>query len=283
MRAIVIHPGGALGDFVLTFPLVRSLMHAGHRVTVVAASSRAALAAEVLNVETVGDHLPAWSGLWRGDVAAKHPEVTRVVAFGPRPAEWRAAAAATWPNASIDVEERAFDRNVAIELADAVGPQPTLELANQPRGPVVLHAGAGGTAKAWPLERWIRLQSILRPLTEVRLIAGEVEAEQWPAPSLRRFEQAGGKVLPTAHELISTLRSARMFVGGDSGPGHLAAQLGLPTRSLFGPTNPGLWRPIGPDVRVLCSRAASMVDLTVETVSAELLAELQLPEIQGAT
>jgi heptosyltransferase-1 len=38
--------------------------------------------------------------------------------------------------------------------------------------------------------------------------------------------------------LIALLRRASLFVGGDTGPMHLAALLGVPTVALFGPTDP---------------------------------------------
>lgn len=47
-------------------------------------------------------------------------------------------------------------------------------------------------------------------------------------------------------ELGRLLVGAEMFVGHDSGPAHFAAQLGVPTLSLFGFTSPILNAPIGP-------------------------------------
>ena len=42
-----------------------------------------------------------------------------------------------------------------------------------------------------------------------------------------------------------------VYVGNDAGMTHLAAALGVPTVALFGPTNPTVWQPLGPQVRVL--------------------------------
>jgi heptosyltransferase-2 len=47
-------------------------------------------------------------------------------------------------------------------------------------------------------------------------------------------------------ELCALLEPAAMFVGNDSGPGHLAAVSGIPTFTIFGNQNPALFAPIHP-------------------------------------
>jgi lipopolysaccharide heptosyltransferase II len=46
-------------------------------------------------------------------------------------------------------------------------------------------------------------------------------------------------------ELLVLLKHSALVVTNDSGPLHLAAALGVPTVSLFGPENPGLYGPVG--------------------------------------
>jgi ADP-heptose:LPS heptosyltransferase len=41
---------------------------------------------------------------------------------------------------------------------------------------------------------------------------------------------------------------AAVFLGNDSGPGHLAASLGIPTRIVFRSTERKIWSPLGPRV-----------------------------------
>jgi ADP-heptose:LPS heptosyltransferase len=55
-------------------------------------------------------------------------------------------------------------------------------------------------------------------------------------------------------ELLGLLKESRLFLGNDSGATHLAAALGVPTLAVFGPSDPWLWRPLGPRVRVVTSR-----------------------------
>ena len=52
-------------------------------------------------------------------------------------------------------------------------------------------------------------------------------------------------------ELLDQIIRASTFVGNDSGPGHLAGILGIPTVSIFGPRDSGHWKPLGPNVRTV--------------------------------
>jgi hypothetical protein len=119
-------------------------------------------------------------------------------------------------------------------------------------GPLIAHVGAGSRDKMWPMERWRELAEELRQVHRpLALIAGEVERERFHAEEHRMFAALGGRTLDSLDELADTLISAAGYIGGDTGPTHLAAQLGIPTLALFGPTDPRTWSPIGPAVHVL--------------------------------
>ncbi|MEE9264659.1 MAG: glycosyltransferase family 9 protein, partial [Vicinamibacteria bacterium] len=54
----------------------------------------------------------------------------------------------------------------------------------------------------------------------------------------------------------SVLSQAGVYVGNDSGVSHLAAASGAPTIALFGPTDPSMWAPLGPQVEILPQTAS---------------------------
>jgi ADP-heptose:LPS heptosyltransferase len=60
--------------------------------------------------------------------------------------------------------------------------------------------------------------------------------------------------------LADVIGRAGVYVGNDSGPTHLAAQLGVPTIALSGPTDPRKWRPRGARVTTLCPPAPTDMD-----------------------
>lgn len=69
---------------------------------------------------------------------------------------------------------------------------------------------------------------------------------------MREFESAALTRYPKTYvELAELLTRARTYIGNDSGPTHLAGIMGMATVALFGPTDPRVWKPLGPDVRVI--------------------------------
>jgi ADP-heptose:LPS heptosyltransferase len=62
-------------------------------------------------------------------------------------------------------------------------------------------------------------------------------------------------------DLLDELASASAFVGNDSGPGHLAGIIGVPTVSIFGASDPVRWRPLGPKVNVIHASAIATIEM----------------------
>jgi hypothetical protein len=116
----------------------------------------------------------------------------------------------------------------------------------------VIHPFAGSPQKRWPLERFRELAGRLAQHMQVEWCAGPQDL----LPGAVRFEDL--------YELACWLATARIYVGNDSGPTHLAAAVGTPVVALFGPSDPSVWAPRGPHVAV--AAAPSLESITVEQV-----------------
>ena len=139
----------------------------------------------------------------------------------------------------------------------------------RPDGPWVVHPGSGGRSKCWPPRHFESLVVQLKLAgRQVQPILGEVEADTWPDQALQRWRQHhSARLLRCPVELYEILSTASGYVGNDSGPTHLAAQLGVPTIALFGPTNPTLWAPRGPRVELIAPPTPRSMDwLSMERV-----------------
>jgi ADP-heptose:LPS heptosyltransferase len=140
-----------------------------------------------------------------------------------------------------------------------------------PRQGVVIHPGSGAERKNWPIERFMDLCGKLKAQGRlVRLVIGEVEKEKWGDATCQRLGEVAEMVSPaTLVELAEVLANATQAVTNDSGPAHLAAVLGTPTLSLFGPTSdPVRWAPLGPHVEILA--AGSLEAIQVHEVLARV-------------
>ena len=152
---------------------------------------------------------------------------------------------------------------------DVVDLQPVIRLATTPpRGDlIILHPGSGSRSKCWPAPYFARLlgwlQSCHLPVAVLWGPAEMARAMEFPA-ALTDAAVALSPDSPLA--LADCLARARLYVGNDTGPGHVAAAVGCPTLSLFGPTDPGLWRPLGPKAQVLRAPAGDLSRVTVEMV-----------------
>lgn len=128
---------------------------------------------------------------------------------------------------------------------------------------VVLAPGASSPNKTWPQEHWVAAAgAILHAGFRIILLSGpsdRAHAESIAAAlnDERVHVVAGTTSLP---ESIALLSHAAAFLGNDSGPGHAAGALGLPSVILFSslrdvyPDNsfsPQRVRPMGPYVRTL--------------------------------
>ena len=67
------------------------------------------------------------------------------------------------------------------------------------------------------------------------------------------------------------LTQANAFIGNDSGITHLAAGLGIRTLAIFGPTNPAIYKPIGPDVRIFTDKTAIFATEPSASLQSEIL------------
>ncbi len=116
---------------------------------------------------------------------------------------------------------------------------------------VILNASAGWGAKCWPSERYGQVaralaQSGLRSL--VNIGPGEEELGQAVVSSSGGHAQL---IISSVGQLIALCRRARLLIGGDTGPLHLAAALGVPVVGIYGPTDPARNGPIGSSSLVL--------------------------------
>jgi ADP-heptose:LPS heptosyltransferase len=109
--------------------------------------------------------------------------------------------------------------------------------------PVLLVMSATWRAKAWPAGQVAALCRESRAAGWNPLLALG-PGDEWLQEELQTLLAPDFFAPPTSlWELADLLQKAELFVGTDCGPRHLAALLGKPTVTLFGPTDPNGWNP----------------------------------------
>ena len=136
---------------------------------------------------------------------------------------------------------------------------------------VAIHPGSGGRKKCWPLSSYLKLARRLRG-RGIHAVAfcGPVELEMGDtlSPHLPCLFP------PDLRTLAGLLKRADLFIGNDSGPGHVAAAVGTATLTLFGPTDARTWAPRHPLARVLKAPGGHLPSLSVESVLQAALEQL---------
>ncbi len=117
----------------------------------------------------------------------------------------------------------------------------------------VLRPGAATFTKRWAVEhfaeiaRWLRNAHGLAPVVD--LGPGDRDI----AAAIRQHLAPVGPVFDSLdlRELIALIAGARLYIGNDTGPTHIAAALGRPSVVIFGSSSSVYWRPWNTEHRVV--------------------------------
>jgi heptosyltransferase-1 len=176
------------------------------------------------------------------------------------PAEPREAPASLWyTRRAVARGRHVVEQNLSV--ARAITQQPiepsvtdtSFELPHDPRAEArialhlnehsipdfaILNPGAGWGAKRWPAERYGEVARMLRTLG-LRSILNYGPGEEGLVRAAEAASAGTAQGLRCSiTELIALTRRAQLFIGGDTGPLHLAAALRIPVVAIYGPTDP---------------------------------------------
>ena len=249
MRRLVIRPG-AIGDFIVSLPALECLR--SDYLEVWTASPNAPLirfTGAVRSIASTGldllgiaqplprliDELRRFDSIvsWYG---ANRPEFRELVHSLDLPFTFLPAL----PPQGAGMHATDFYLEQVSALAEyRADPIPRIPCSVMRENFAVIHPFSGSPRKNWPLENFRRLARGLERRMPVRWCAGP---EDPPLPDAHRFDDL--------YELACWLAQASLYIGNDSGITHLAAAVGTPVLAIFGPTDPAVWAPRGPHVRI---------------------------------
>jgi len=112
---------------------------------------------------------------------------------------------------------------------------------------VAFHPGAGKVPNRWPAERFADVANLLADRVHARVFVTRGPMDDEPvAGMLSRLHEPPVVVEnKPIREVAATLAHMDLVVSNDTGIMHVAAAVGVPVISLFGPTDPHQWAPVG--------------------------------------
>jgi ADP-heptose:LPS heptosyltransferase len=264
--------GGAIGDFILTLPVLQALKARwpDSEIELIGYPRIAELAVHAGYVSRVRSLDEAWvAQLFIPGVHLPPAKLTYIREFdivisylydpdqlvGKNLENNGAKQVLLGSHRREDVTAHAIDFFIAPLAELAIFPEDDVPVVVVPdpgaERTLAIHPGSGSPFKNWPLDRYMELAD--RWIAEcgpVGFVLGEAD-DTFEAVLRERFPNATWMVNLSLVELAESLKTYTAYAGNDTGITHLAAACGVPVTALFGPTDPAIWSPRGPEVKVM--------------------------------
>jgi hypothetical protein len=138
---------------------------------------------------------------------------------------------------------------------------------------VVIQPGSGGKEKCWYVGNFLAVAAGLASKGfEVVFLLGPAERERLSNATIGRINSVAPCLTDLSlTDVVGLLSCAEAFVGNDSGITHLAGALGVRTAAVFGPTEPAVYKPLGPCVSVFTADTANFAQKSSKALQQEIL------------
>jgi heptosyltransferase-3 len=167
------------------------------------------------------------------------------------------------------VEATKADKRAGKELLRETGIDPDDKL-------VVIQPGSGGKRKCWHIDNFLAVtEELISKNNEVVFLLGPAERDRYNNTTMKNITSLSRCLTDLSLlQVLELLSCADVFIGNDSGIAHLAAGLGVKTFTVFGPTNPDVYKPLGPDVNIFTAGAATFAKKPSSRIQLKLLKAL---------
>jgi ADP-heptose:LPS heptosyltransferase len=285
----VIRPG-ALGDTILTLPLLETIRkaHASARIVFVGTATYGCLLPAGTEFRAFESPQMLWLMREPGGPDQRSPEhidTAYVLLNNADPVSanlWSAGCtdthvSATRPPAATHIV-RHFHESLGLSVPERK-PALTHLIQKAEQDLIWMHPGSGGASKCAPVSVFYDLADHVSRVTGLPIVVTQGKADSflsddpdWPRLlAVPNTQLLTGKSIP---DICCGLSAASLYVGNDSGISHLAAGLGIPSIVLFRSTDPAQWAPWAPEDQVRIVDVRSSSDINVVRTVTELISTL---------
>jgi len=282
---------GALGDFLLSLPLLRAISRQGAPICLITRRAYLPLLAPGCRYDRFFDCDSAGvAALFAGDAVqddlAECLTAAELYLFlcadsrleralrrcGVRHITWLHPRPTAAPHVSCRFLEGAGYPAPARLVEEPLWPGPTGGSPYRSGRFLWIHPGSGSYAKNWPPGCFAGLAAAWQQLHDEKVVVsfGEADTElrQPVADALTRqrvrWEPRTDMTLAELKDRLAA--ETALYIGNDSGVSHLAAAVGIPSIVLFRTTDPTIWRPLGHCLPLLPADLAAACPATMEAI-----------------
>jgi ADP-heptose:LPS heptosyltransferase len=139
-----------------------------------------------------------------------------------------------------------------------------------------IHPGAGKPPNRWPAESFSRLANGLhREMgSSILVTSGPMDEEQLALVLGQLAMRADILRNRPIRTVAAVLKHLDLYITNDTGLMHVAAGMGTPVLSLFGPTDPHQWAPMAPNCCYMVGDGGVIENITLESVHLKAISML---------
>jgi ADP-heptose:LPS heptosyltransferase len=170
----------------------------------------------------------------------------------------------------LGIKTNNFNSIISFDADDEIIAQKFIDTLQAADGDLIIgiHAGAGKPKNRWSLNKFIKLVEELNNKYKIKIFFTGSKADSEEIEYLKNNLKIKAvfyldKTIPQLAALIS---KSDLFITNDTGVMHVAGSTNTPQISIFGPTNPFNWAPIGKNKYFLRAKSELIDDITVDNV-----------------
>ncbi len=151
---------------------------------------------------------------------------------------------------------------------------------------VAMNVAGGWYTKRWGITKFAQLANRIVEKHQAKIVLLWGPGERDEAERIKALMAYESVVIPPTNlpQLAAILKRCTALVTNDSGPMHIAASVGTPTVSIFGPTNPMLQGPFGNKAEIIRNETLTCLtcNYTKCPIGNPCMEELSVDSVMGA-